>query len=218
MSSISTLAFDRLVLVRRGRWLSAATLAYNCLEGVIAILVGLGAGSVALVGFGIDSGIEVSASVVALWRLSADAEPLRRARVERMSHRTIGCLFLALALYVAFDAVHALLRHAAPEASVTGIVLAIVSLVVMPYLARKKRRIGAALGSRALMSESAQTSLCTYLSAILLGGLLLNAVVGWWWSDPVAALLMVPIIAREGIEGLRGESPCADGCHSRAAF
>ena len=218
MSSISTLAFDRLVLVRRGRWLSAATLAYNCLEGVIAILVGLGAGSVALVGFGIDSGIEVSASVVALWRLSADAEPLRRARVERMSHRTIGCLFLALALYVAFDAVHALLRHAAPEASVTGIVLAIVSLVVMPYLARKKRRIGAALGSRALMSESAQTSLCTYLSAILLGGLLLNAVVGWWWSDPVAALLMVPIIAREGIVGLRGESPCADGCHSRAAF
>ena len=214
MSSISTLTFDRLALVRRGRWLSAATLAYNCLEGVIAILVGLGAGSVALVGFGIDSGIEVSASVVALWRLSADAEPLRRARVERMSHRTIGCLFLALALYVAVDAVHALLRHAAPEASVTGIVLAMASLVVMPYLARKKRRIGAALGSRALISESAQTSLCTYLSAILLGGLLLNAVVGWWWSDPVAALLMVPIIAREGIEGLRGESPCADGCHS----
>lgn len=213
MPSIAALAFNRRVFVRRGRWLSAATLAYNCLEGVIAIVVGVSAGSAALVGFGIDSGIEVSASVVALWRLSADAEPLRRAQVERIGHRTIGGLFLTLALYVAVDAVHALLRHEVPEASIAGIVLAMASLVVMPYLAREKRRIGAALGSRALMSESAQTSLCTYLSAILLSGLLLNAIVGWWWSDPVAALLMVPIIAREGIEGLRGESPCADGCH-----
>ena len=125
----------------------------------------------------------------------------------------MGCLFVALALYVAYDATIALFRHEAPSASVPGIVLAVASLVVMPYLAREKRRIGTALGSRALISESAQTSLCTYLSAILLGGLLLNALVGWWWSDPVAALLMVPIIAREGIEGLRGESPCPDGCH-----
>ena len=213
MSTIAALAFDRLVLVRRGRWLSAATLAYNCLEGVIALIIGLSAGSVALVGFGIDSGIEVSASVIALWRLSADAEPVRRARVERISHRIIGCLFLALALYVAYDAIHALLRREAPAASVPGIILAMASLVVMPYLAREKRRIGAALDSRALMSESAQTSLCTYLSAILLGGLLLNAIVGWWWSDPLAALLMVPIIAREGIQGLRGEPTCSDGCH-----
>ena len=213
MSTIAALAFDRLVLVRRGRWLSAATLAYNCLEGVIALIIGLSAGSVALVGFGIDSGIEVSASVIALWRLSADAEPVRRARVERISHRIIGCLFLALALYVAYDAIHALLRREAPAASVPGIILAMASLVVMPYLAREKRRIGAALDSRALISESAQTSLCTYLSAILLGGLLLNAIVGWWWSDPLAALLMVPIIAREGIQGLRGEPTCSDGCH-----
>ena len=212
MSSNSALAFDRLVLVRRGRWLSAATLAYNCLEGVIAIVLGVGSGSVALLGFGIDSGIEVSASVVALWRLAADAEPVRRAHVERISHRTIGSLFIALALYVAYDAAIALVRHEAPSATVPGIMLAVASLVVMPYLAREKRRIGAALDSRALLSESAQTSLCTYLSAILLGGLLLNALVGWWWSDPVAALLMVPIIAREGIGGLRGESPCADGC------
>jgi divalent metal cation (Fe/Co/Zn/Cd) transporter len=213
MTGISTLPLDRADLVRRGRWLSAATLAYNSLEGVVAIVVGLGAGSIALVGFGIDSGIEVSASVVALWRLAADAEPRRRARVERISHRAIGCLFIALATYVAIDASYALLQHEAPDASVPGIVLAIASLVVMPYLARKKRRIGNALGSRALVSESAQTSLCTYLSAILLGGLVLNAVVGWWWSDPVAALLMVPIIAREGVEGLRGKSSCADGCH-----
>ena len=212
MSSISALTPDRPVLVRRGRWLSGATLVYNCLEGVFSIVLGLSAGSVALVGFGIDSGIEVSASVVALWRLSVDAEPVRRARVERISHRTIGCLFLALALYVAYAAVQALLQHRAPETSVLGIGLAIASLVVMPYLAREKRRVGAALESRALISESAQTSLCMYLAAILLGGLVLNALFGWWWSDPVAALLMVPIIAREGIEGLRGESSCADGC------
>ena len=128
MSNISVLTFDRPVLVRRGRWLSTATLAYNCLEGVIAIVLGVTSGSVALVGFGIDSGIEVSASVVALWRLAADAEPKRRARVERMSHRIIGCLFVALALYVAYDATIALFRHEAPSASVPGIVLAVASL------------------------------------------------------------------------------------------
>jgi divalent metal cation (Fe/Co/Zn/Cd) transporter len=204
---------DRSLLVRRGRWLNAATLAYNCLEGVLAVAMGLSAGSIALVGFGFDSGIEVTASLVALWRLAADADPIKRARVERLSHRAIGALFLALAVYVAVDATNALVRREAPAASVPGIALAMLSLVVMPYLAREKRRIGVALGSRALVSDSAQASLCMYLSAILLGGLLLNAVVGWWWSDPVAAWLMVPIIAREGIEGLRGESSCADGCH-----
>lgn len=204
MPSIVAPASGRLALVRRGRWLSAATLAWNGLEGALAIGLGLAAGSVALVGFGIDSGIEVSASVVALWRLGADAEPVRRARVERISHRSIGCLFLALALYIAHNGATALLEHQAPEASVPGIVLAAASLVVMPFLAREKRRVGESLGSRALVSESAQTSLCMYLSAILLGGLLLNALVGWWWSDSIAALMMVPIIAREGLQGLRG--------------
>lgn len=202
------------MLVRRGRWLNAATLTYNGMEGVIAVVLGLTSGSVALVGFGIDSGIEVSASLVALWRLSVDADPVRRSRVEHVSHRAIGVLFVALALYVSNDAFQALIRHEAPESSVAGIVLAMASLGVMPYLAREKRRVGAALGSRALISEAAQTSLCTYLSAILLGGLVLNAIAGWWWSDPVAALLMVPIIAREGIEGLRGQPACADGCHA----
>ena len=212
MSSTVPLALIRPALVRRGRWLNAATLAYNCLEGVLAVALGLSAGSIALVGFGFDSGIEVTASVVALWRLSADADPTERARVEHVSHRAIGGLFLGLAAYVGYDAVRALFGHEVPSASPLGIGLAIVSLVVMPYLAREKRRVGVALGSRALISESAQTSLCTYLSAILLGGLLLNAVAGWWWSDPVAALLMVPIIAREGIEGFRGQPACTDGC------
>ena len=203
---------NRYALVRRGRWLSAATLAYNSLEGVLAVVLGLGAGSIALVGFGIDSAIEVSASLIALWRLDADADLSRRAQVERVSHRLIGVLFFALALYVGYDGGESLLRHREPDASILGIVLAAASLVVMPYLAREKRRVGAALGSRALVSESGQTSLCMYLSAILLGGLLLNAVAGWWWADPIAALLMVPIIGREGLEGLRGEPPCSDDC------
>lgn len=213
MTSISSLTPGRPALVRRGRLLSRATLAYNSLEGVLAVALGASAGSIALVGFGIDSGIEISASLVALWRLSADHEPAKRQRAERISHRVIGSLFLALALYVTYDALQALLRHEAPDASILGIALAIASLLIMPYLAREKRKVGAALASRALVAESKQTSLCVYLSAILLGGLVLNALVGWWWSDPVAALVMVPIIAREGIEGVRGEPPCGDGCH-----
>jgi divalent metal cation (Fe/Co/Zn/Cd) transporter len=201
-------------LVRRGRWLSVVTLLYNSLEGLIAVVAGLAAGSVALVGFGVDSAIEVSASAVALWRLAADRDATKRERAERVSYRLIGALFLALALYVAVDATLSLVRRDAPSESRLGIGLAAVSLVVMPWLARAKRRVGAELGSRALTAEATQTSLCMYLSAILLGGLLLNATLGWWWADPVAALAMVPIIAYEGVEGLRGEPPCADGCHA----
>lgn len=214
MTSTVLSALERDTTVRRGYWLSLITLIWNSLEGVIAIVAGINAGSVALVGFGVDSGIELGASAAALWRLRADAAPARRARVEQISHRTIGLLFVVLALYIAGDAASALVRREAPSASPLGIVLAAASLVVMPILARAKRRVGTALGSRALVAESAQTALCSYLSAILLGGLLLNAVLGWWWADPVAALMMVPIIAREGISGLRGAPPCADDCCS----
>jgi divalent metal cation (Fe/Co/Zn/Cd) transporter len=200
-------------LVARSRRLNLATLAYNALEGIIAIASGVAAGSVALIGFGIDSGIELTASVVALWRLDADADHARRERAERISHRIIGALFVALALYVTVDASLALWNREAPGESPVGIALAAASVLVMPYLARAKRRVGIALGSRALTAEATQTSLCMWLSAILLGGLLINAVVGWWWADPVAALAMVPIIAKEGAEGLRGTPTCTDGCH-----
>lgn len=203
---------DRAQLVARSRWLNLATLGYNSLEGIIAILAGLAAGSVALVGFGIDSVIELSASAVALWRLSADADAVRRAEVERMSHRIIGALFLALAAYVAYAAGSALWLREAPRESLVGIALAAASVVIMPLLARAKRQVGIQLGSRALTAEARQTSLCAYLSAILLGGLVLNAWLGWWWADPLAALAMVPIIAREGVEGLRGQDTCSDCC------
>lgn len=203
---------SRDALVRRSTQLNVATLAYNSLEGVIALLAGALAGSIALTGFGLDSLIEVAASLTALWRLRADVDLQDRERTERLSLRVIGALFLALAIYVAVDAGWALYRREAPSRSILGIVVAALSIIVMPLLARAKRSLGLQLGSGALVAESKQTSLCAYLSAILLGGLVLNATVGWWWADPVAGLVMVPIIAREGIEGLRGRSDCAECC------
>jgi divalent metal cation (Fe/Co/Zn/Cd) transporter len=209
---LSVMTVPRLALVRRSLLLNYATLGYNSLEGLIAIGAGLAAGSIALVGFGLDSLIEVSASLIALWRLYSDPDAVRRERSERVALRLIGALFLALAVYVTADAVRSLLQRAAPEESVVGIVLAILSLMVMPVLARAKRRVALDMGSGALAAEARQTIFCTYLSAILLGGLLLNAIAGWWWADPLAALVMVPIIAKEGLEGIRGHSACTDCC------
>ena len=202
----------REALVRRSVQLNVATLAYNSLEGVVALVAGALAGSIALTGFGLDSVIEVAASLTALWRLRADLDADRRERVERVSLRVIGALFLALAAYVAGEAAWALYRHEAPSESILGIVIAALSIIVMPLLARAKRRLALELRSGALAAESKQTSLCAYLSVILLGGLVLNATIGWWWADPIAGLAMVPIIAREGIDGFRGQSACADCC------
>ncbi len=195
---------DRERLVRRGLRLSWLTFGYNSLEGVIAIGAGLVAGSIALVGFGVDSYIELAASLAAIWRLHADRDAEWRERSERVTLRIVGVLFLALAIYVTVDAARTLVAREPPRKSPVGIALATASLVVMPLLARAKRRVAAAMRSRALAAESQQTLVCTYLSAILLGGLLLNALAGWWWADPVAALGMVPLIAHEGIEALRG--------------
>ena len=202
----------RASLVRRGLWLNVATIAYNSLEAVVSLVAGVLAGSVALFGFGVDSVIEVTASGAAHWRLRADVDPARRERVERVTLRVIGATFMALALFVAQDAVTALVRREHPDESPVGIAIAALSLVVMPLLARAKRRVALAMGSGALAADAQQTSLCAYLSAILLGGLALNAALGWWWADPVAALAMVPIIAKEGFDGLRGESACCDTC------
>jgi divalent metal cation (Fe/Co/Zn/Cd) transporter len=208
----SLVGLERESLVRRGQRLSWLTLCYNSVEGFIAIGAGLLAGSVALVGFGFDSAIELAASAAALWRLQADVNPIERERVEALTLRVVGVLFLALAVYVTLDAANALLKQEAPDESTVGIVLAAASVVVMPLLARAKRKVAIALGSRALQSEAQQTQLCTYLSAILLGGLTLNAFFGWWWADPAAALIMVPIIGKEGIEALRGHDCCDDDC------
>src|SRR5512140_2981315 len=208
----TSLTLDRPVLVRRSRRLNYATIAYNCAEGILSVIAGLLSGSIALVGFGIDSLIELTAGGAALWRRGADADPVQRERAERLTLRLIGLCFLALAVYVGVDAIEALVVHAAPRRSVVGIVIACASLVVMPFLARAKGSIALQLHSGALAAEAKQTMICTYLSAILLGGLVLNAVLGWWWADPVAALIMVPLIGWEGIEGIRGRSACGDGC------
>lgn len=197
------------MLARRGRRLEYFTIGWNSIEGLIAITAGIVAGSVSLVGFGVDSVIEMVSGSAVLWRLSMDAETHRREAVEQRSLRIIGACFLALAAYVAYEAARDLLGHEAAAHSLPGILLACASLVVMPLLSRAKRRVGTAMGSRAMHADATQTDFCTYLSAILLGGLLLNLVWGWWWADPVAALIMVPIIAKEGIDGLRAD-PC---CH-----
>jgi divalent metal cation (Fe/Co/Zn/Cd) transporter len=196
-------------LVRRGLALEYLTIAWNCLEAFIAILAGWLAGSIALVGFGLDSVIETSSGVILLWRLRADRHAHRREAAEKRALRLVGVSFFLLAAYVAFDATRSLWNREAPDESPIGIALAAVSLVVMPLLARAKRRVAAQISSRALQADSRQTSLCAYLSFILLGGLALNAAFGWWWADPIAALVMVPMIAGEGREAFRGEH-CSD--------
>lgn len=204
---------DRRAEVLRGQRLEYLTLGYNVVEAIVSIAAGLVAGSIALVGFGIDSVIESTSGSIMLWRLAQDNHA-RRDDVERWALRMIGVSFLLLAAYVGYEAAEKLVSREAPARSIPGIVLACCSLIVMPVLARRKRAVGRNLGSAAMVADSQQTQLCSYLSAILLGGLLLNAAVGWWWADPVAGLVMVPIIAREGINGLKGEScDCHGGCH-----
>jgi divalent metal cation (Fe/Co/Zn/Cd) transporter len=210
--SAPELVASRPALVRRGLTLNYLTIGYNVVEAVVALSAGIAAGSVALLGFGLDSVIEVTASGAAQWRLRADLDASRRERVERTTLRIIGWSFLALAAYVVLDSANALLRREAPERSVVGLVLLALSAIVMPILARAKRRVARAMSSRALEADATQTSLCAYLSVIALAGVALNAAFGWWWADPAAALAMVPIIAKEGMEGVRGAVHCADDC------
>jgi len=205
---------DRVLLVRKARRLEYVSLTYNSLEAIASVITGVFAGSVALVAFGMDSLIEVTSGAALLWRLGQDTIPEMRERAERLSLRVVGGCFLALALYVAVDAVKSLMNYEVPERTWFGVAIAVGSLIVMPVLARSKRRVARAISSQALAADSTQTDLCAYLSAILLGGLLLNALVGWWWADPVASLLMVPIIVKEGVEVLRARSCSCD--HERS--
>jgi len=201
-----TTVLERTAVVLRGRRLEYFTIGWNALEGLVAVVAGAIGGSISLVGFGIDSFIEVTSGSVLLWRMSVDAEVHRRELNERRALRIVGVCFLLLAAYIAYESALDLWSRRSPEHSIPGIVLACVSLVVMPLLSRAKRKVGHALGSAAMHADAKQTEFCTYLSAILLAGLLLNAFFGLWWADPVAALIMVPIIAKEGIEGLQGKA------------
>ena len=199
---------DRQAVARRGRRLEYFTIVWNSLEGLVAVIAGALAGSISLVGFGIDSFIEVTSGTVLLWRMIVDADVRKRERNEKLSLRIVGVSFLSLAVYVGYESVSDLVSRKAPEHSIPGIVLACLSLVVMPVLSRAKKRVAVDLGSSAMHADAKQTDFCVYLSAILLFGLLLNAALGLWWADPVAALIMVPLIAHEGVESMKGEKCC----------
>ena len=197
---------ERQRLLGQGRRLEYLTLGWNLVEAVVAIGSGLMAGSAALVGFGIDSLIESTSGAALLWRFfGEDGGDEREARALRL----VGVSFLLLAAWVGWEGLSTLLAREEPEESLVGIVLAGLSLLVMPILARAKRRVASGLGSKALEADSRQTDLCAYLSALLLVGLGLNALFGWWWADPAAALAMVPIIVGEGVRALKGEE-CSD--------
>ena len=202
---------SRAAISRRGRKLEYFTIAWNILEGLVAIVAGVIAGSISLVGFGIDSFIEVTSGAALLWRMAVDTDVHERERNEKQALRVVGLCFVGLSIYIAYESVSDLLQARAPEHSIPGIILACISLIVMPVLSRAKWKVGTELGSAAMHADAKQTEFCAYLSAILLGGLVMNSLFGLWWADPIAALIMVPIIAREGIEDLQGKA-CHDSC------
>ncbi|GEP37478.1 hypothetical protein NPS01_11410 [Nocardioides psychrotolerans] len=195
---------ERRRLGRRAQLLAGASVAYNVVEGGIAITAGLVAGSVALVGFGLDSLVEVSSGLIILWQFR---HPLPESR-ERTALRLMALSFFALAGYVGFESVRSLVVSREPDPSIVGIVLAATSLLVMPFLSWAQRRTGRALGSNAVVADSTQTLLCTYLSAVLLVGLVLNAALGWSWADPVAGLVIAAVALKEGREAWRGDGCC----------
>ena len=201
-------ALSRHAITQRGRKLEYFTIAWNSVEGIVAVVAGVVAGSISLVGFGVDSFIEVTSGAVLLWRMSIDADEQQRERAEQMTLRIVGACFLVLAAYVGYEALNNLLEKRTSEHSIPGIILACASLVVMPLLSRAKRRVATQLKSASMHADAKQTEFCTYLSAILLGGLVLNAAFGLWWADSIAGLVMVPIIAREGVDGLRDDTCC----------
>lgn len=202
---VTTDPAQRRRLGRRAQLLAGASVAYNLVEAVVAVVAGVIAGSVALVGFGLDAVVEVSSGLIILWQFRHRLPETR----ERLALRMMAVSFFALAGYVGVQSVRALLGGVEADHSTVGIVLASVSLVVMPVLSWAQRRTGRALGSNAVVADSIQTLLCTYLSAVLLLGLLLNSLLGWWWADPLAGLAIAALAVREGLEAWRGEGCCA---------
>jgi divalent metal cation (Fe/Co/Zn/Cd) transporter len=189
-------------LQRRVRWLVRATIAYNLIEAVVALAAGAQASSAALVAFGLDSLVEVGSAAAVAWQFAAPDPEIR----ERTALRIIAFSFFGLAAYITVDSVRALLGAGEAQPSTLGIALAATSLVIMPVLSNLQRRAGRELGSSSVVSDSKQTLLCTYLSAILLGGLLLNSLFGWAWADPGAALVIAAVAVREGAEAWRGDA------------
>ncbi|MEN3310069.1 MAG: hypothetical protein V7603_6271 [Micromonosporaceae bacterium] len=206
-AAVTITSARRAALSRRVRWLVTATIGYNLVEAGVAIAAGAAASSTALIGFGLDSLIEVSSAAAVAWQFAA-RDPQRR---EKTTLRIIAGSFFALAGYITVDAVRALAGSGQARPSPAGLALAACSLLVMPVLSGLQRRAGRELGSRTAVADSRQTLLCTYLSAVLLAGLAVNAVLGWSWADPVAALVIAALAVREGRQAWRGDSCCAPG-------
>lgn len=203
--TIATAEVTRRRLGRRAQILAGTSVGYNAVEAVVAVSAGAVAGSGALISFGLDSVVEVSSGLIILWQFRHKVPESR----ERLALRLIALSFFALAAYVTVDSVLALLSGHHAESSAVGIGLAIASLIIMPFLSFAQRRTGRALGSSTVVADSTQTLLCTYLSAVLLVGLLLNMFLGWWWADPLAALVIAAVATKEGIEAWRGDNCCA---------
>lgn len=208
-TALAPAAARRAMLSRRIQFFAAATITYNLIEAVVALWAGNMADSSALIGFGLDSVIEVASAVALSWQFSAK-DPERR---EHITLRIIALSFFALALIVSADSIRSLIGGGEARHSTPGIVIAALSLAVMPALSWLQRRAGRELGSRTAVADSKQTLLCTYLSAVLLAGLLLNSTLGWWWADAGAALVIAGIAVREGINAWKGD-PCCEGCHA----
>lgn len=201
-----TVQVSRPDAVRRIRLYNNLTLGWNVVEGVVAVAAGIAASSISLIAFGLDSGVEVSTSLVLMWRLAQERGGGCMTEHDRRATRGIALCFAGLALYVGYEAATQLVDRQPPDVSAVGIVLATVSMVTMPVLARAKKRLGPVLGSQAVVSESRQTELCAWLSAVVLAGLALNATLGWWWADPTAALVLAAFAAREAVRTWRADA------------
>ncbi len=200
---------SRSTLIALGHRLNLIGLAWTCFEALVAIIAGTLSGSVSLLSFGIDAGIELAAGLVAVWRLNGDARS-HREHIEHRALKLIGWSLLLLAAYVAMEAAHALITHEVPKPNIFGMGIAVLSVCFMPWLSKQKRLVAKALRSKALQAHAAQAALCGWLAGFLLVGQALDLALGWWWADAVAALAMTPIIVREGLEAVRGHAPC--GC------
>jgi divalent metal cation (Fe/Co/Zn/Cd) transporter len=205
VNGVAPVADRRAVLRRRIRWLVAATITYNLVEAAVAITAGSIASSTALIGFGLDSVVEVGSAAAVAWQFAGPDHERR----EHVALRIIAASFFLLAAYVTVEALRTLVGGDRPEHSGVGIALVAVSVVVMPFLSWAQRRAGRELGSASAVADSKQTLLCTYLSAAVLAGLVLNSALGWWWADPVAALGLAALAVREGREALHGRTCCA---------
>jgi divalent metal cation (Fe/Co/Zn/Cd) transporter len=187
----------------RGRKLEYFTIGWNIIETAVAVIAGAFAGSISMIGFGIDSSIEAISGGALLWRMAIDHDDPRRKHRERIALKVVSICFIALAAYICIESILSLVHRNKPETSIVGIVLASGSLIVMPYLSRQKKKVARELQSRAMRADARQSKFSLYLSGILLASLIANTAFGWWWADPVAGLAMVPLIAKEGLENLR---------------